>query len=108
MYLVSAGGLIGGMTSVSATETGAALAPTTIFCGLEYRFPGEIFQCLPFAHIWMQLDGLAVAAMKGLVFVQHDLNGVFAGRNVFKATYGIAVCRGIDDRRLRRDATHRR
>ena len=35
MYFVSAGGLMGGMTSVSATEMGAALGATTILRGLE-------------------------------------------------------------------------
>jgi hypothetical protein len=35
MYLVSRGGLIGGMTSVSSTVNGAPPEPIVIFFGLE-------------------------------------------------------------------------
>jgi len=52
---------------------------------------------LSFAHVGMQLDGFAVAAMEGFVLVEHDLDGVFAGGNVFEAADGIAVCGGVND-----------
>src|SRR4051812_37337604 len=49
----------------------------------------------------MQLDRLAVAAMKGFVSVQNGLYGVLARRNVPEAPDGIALCCGVYKHRLR-------
>ena len=45
---------------------------------------------LAFALVHVQLHGLAVAAVEGLVFVEHDLDEVVAGGKVFEAADGIS------------------
>ena len=74
---------------------GAAADGDLLRLGVEIA--GRDVPVLALAHVGMQLDGLAIAAMEGLVLVQHGLHGVLAGRHVFEAANGIAVCCG--DRR---------
>ncbi len=75
----------------------------------DARLRKQIARCeipmLAFAAVGSEFYGFAIGTVKRFVDVEHDLNGVVSGRNIFEARARVALRVIADDERIVRPPT---